>query len=341
MELYLDSVQFDEIRQAAALGLLTGITTTPTFMHRHGIRDIDGAIVELSQYVELLHVEALGNTVDEILAEANRLSQLPTECELVYKIPISNIGLAACRKLADDGKKVNLHLIYTLNQAYLAMTAGAYYVCPLVGRLHDQGHDAMALIEQCVETANYYSYETKVMVSSVRHAEHVRQGLLMGAHACTMPWSVLKNLTNNSLTEVGTHQFIEHTAQMTLKVRDILSGSNPVCKHTDPILDAVVQMTQSGMGAVSILNAKGELTGIFTDGDLRRKLQEEGKSGLDADLSAYSSKTPLTISADALLYEAIDLFKAHGVDNLIVVENQKPLGMLDIQDLVQKGIASN
>jgi TalC/MipB family fructose-6-phosphate aldolase len=340
MELYLDSVQFDEIRPATQMGLLTGITTTPTFMHRHGITDIDGAIVEISKLVNVLHVEALGSTVDEIIAEAQRLHALPVECELVYKIPISNVGLAACKVLTDSSFQVNLHLVYTLAQAYLAMEAGATYVCPLVGRLHDQGHDAMALIEQCVDVVDRYEYSTRVMVSSVRHADHVRQALLMGAHACTMPWPVMKNLTSNALTDLGTSQFVAHTQLMTLRVRDVIGEHNPTCKPSDSISDALIRMTQSGAGAVSLVDDQGTLVGIFTDGDLRRLLQKQGKSALDTDLSAFAGKRPLSIEGDALLYQAVELIKQNGVDNLVVVENDKPIGLFDVQDLIQKGLLS-
>lgn len=340
MELYLDSVQFDEIRPAASMGLLTGITTTPTFMHRHGITDIDGAIVEISKLVNILHVEALGNTVEEIIAEAQRLHALPVECELVYKIPISNIGLTACKHLTDSSFQVNLHLVYTLAQAYLAMEAGATYVCPLVGRLHDQGHDAMALIEQCVEVSERYEYPTRVMVSSVRHADHVRQALLMGAHACTMPWPVMKNLAANVLTDLGTNQFVAHTQLMTLRVRDVMSEQNPMCQPSDPISEALVRMTQSGAGAVSLVDIEGALVGIFTDGDLRRLLQDKGRAALDGDLSEFAAKKPLTIESDALLYEAVEVIKRNGVDNLVVIERGKPIGLFDVQDLIQKGLLS-
>ncbi|HLP59066.1 MAG TPA: transaldolase family protein, partial [Candidatus Deferrimicrobium sp.] len=179
MELFLDSVNFEEIEEAIKLGTLTGLTTTPTFMFRHGITDIDGATVKLSGMVPSLHIEALGNTVDEIKAEVDRIMKLPLKKKPVFKIPVSNHGISACRFLVDNGFEVNIHLVYTLNQAYMAMAAGATYVCPLVGRLHDQGHDAMALIQQAVDTVELYDYKSKIMVSSVRHPEHVRQALLL------------------------------------------------------------------------------------------------------------------------------------------------------------------
>ncbi len=99
MELYLDSVNFQEIEEAFNLGFLTGLTTTPTFMHRDGITDIDGAIVKLSKMVPELQVEALGNTHDEIIGEAHRLLDLPLELEPVFKVPISDVGVRACNTL--------------------------------------------------------------------------------------------------------------------------------------------------------------------------------------------------------------------------------------------------
>src|SRR5690606_1256825 len=115
------------------------------------ITDIDGAIVKLSGMVPELQVEALGDTAETILAEADRILALPLKSEPVFKVPISNAGVKACKKLTDRGLRVNVHLIYTLNQAYMAIEAGAAFVCPLAGRLQDQGHDAIKLFEECVD----------------------------------------------------------------------------------------------------------------------------------------------------------------------------------------------
>jgi TalC/MipB family fructose-6-phosphate aldolase len=339
MELYLDSVDFNEIEEAFKLGFLRGLTTTPTFMHRHGITDIDGAIVKLSGMVPELQVEALGETYDEIVTEAHRLLTLPLKSKPVFKVPISLQGLQACKTLVDEGQRVNVHLIYTLNQAYMAMAAGAAFVCPLAGRLHDQGHDAVALFEQCVNIAEKYNYPTKVMFSSVRHPEHVRQAMLAGAHVCTVPWGVLKRLCDNALTTVGTDQFFEHTRLMTIKVREVIREINPVCKLSDTVTHAMVEMTESRLGAVTLVDDDGNLAGIFTDGDIRRKLQQQGRQILDYKMSELNpTSNPVTINSDALLYEAVNIFKQRQIDNIIVLENNIPLGILDIQDLVKMGL---
>lgn len=337
MELYLDSVNPQEIRDAAELGILTGVTTTPTFMHRHGITDVDGAIVELSKLVPLLHIEALGNNAEEICAEAYRQLELPLAGKPVFKIPVSLEGIKACRKLTNEGHMVNIHLVYTLNQAYMAMNAGATYICPLVGRLHDQGHDAMALIEDCVDAANYYGYTSKIMVSSVRHADHVRNAIRLGAHACTVPNGVLHSLAKNVLTDVGTSQFEAHTRLTTQTVRTIMSNVNPTVDVATTLQDALLTMTESGMGAVSVLES-GKLKGIFTDGDIRRALNEKGKSVLDAKMSDFSYGSPKIISPEALLNEAVGMFNEYQVDNLLVVDGDEPVGMLDVQDFIREGL---
>ncbi|TAE07101.1 MAG: CBS domain-containing protein [Bacteroidetes bacterium] len=340
MELYLDSVDFKEIEEAFKLGFLAGLTTTPTFMHRHGITDIDGAMLKLAKMVPVLQVEALGDTAEEVLAEAERLLALGLSKETtVFKIPVSNEGVRACKMLRDKGLLVNVHLVYTLNQAYMAMAAGATYVCPLVGRLQDQGHDALELVKQCVQVVKQYGYNTKIMFSSVRHAEHVRTALISGVHTITAPWSVMKNLTINNFTTLGTDQFIEHTRLMTMKVKQVIHASNPQVKTTQTVFDALSQMTESGLGAVTVVNEKGELAGIFTDGDLRRQLRDNGKAILDQPIaSALGSANPITVNAEALLHDAVKIFKDKGVDNIIVLENNLPVGMVDIQDLVKMNL---
>ena len=144
--------------------------------------------------------------------------------------------MQACRILANEGHKVNIHLVYSLNQAYMALIAGASYICPLAGRMHDQGQDAFALYcaGQIVELINRYGFKAKVMVSSVRHPEHVRQGLLVGVTCLHRTLtSVIKILNENALTAIGTSQFQEHTKLMTLRVREVIRANKALIKLSD------------------------------------------------------------------------------------------------------------
>jgi len=334
MELYLDSADINEIEEAFKLGFLNGLTTTPTFMHRGGVTDVDGLIVKLSKIVPVLQIEALGDTAEDVLKEAKRQLALGLDPKkTVFKIPVSLEGVRACALLRKEGLLVNVHLVYTLQQAYMAMQAGATYVCPLVGRLQDQGHDALDLVDQIVQAVDHYGYDTKVMFSSVRTVEHVRNALNLGVHTITVPWKLLKVLTENNFTTLGTDQFIEHTRLMTVKVKDAISGTNPTVAAETPLIDAIVKMTEYGFGAVTVVKKDGSLVGVFTDGDLRRKIQAEGRDVLKKNIGDFEYKAPIAVEANALLNDANTIFKKTSVDTILVTDGGKPVGMLDIQDL--------
>lgn len=336
MELYLDSADMKEIREAFKLGFLTGLTTTPTFMHREGITDIDGTILELAKIVPVLQIEALGKTAEEIVAEAKRQDALGLDRETtVYKIPVSMEGVRACRMLVNEGFKVNVHLVYTLQQAYMAMQAGATYVCPLVGRLQDQGTDALKLVSDCVHAVNYYGYDTKIMFSSVRYVEHVRNAIDAGVHTITVPWKVMKQLTENHFTKMGTEQFFEDTALMTNRVSDLMSGHNPVVNTNQNVTDALVEMTKGGFGAVTIVDDAHQPIGIFTDGDLRRLIEKDGSAAINKKVSQLPLNAPQTVEAGELLYVAQGVFNEKKIDCIIVTEGGKAVGMLDIQDMLK------
>ena len=336
MELYLDSADIKEIKQAFEIGFIDGLTTTPTFMHRHGITDVDATIMDLAKIVPVLQIEALGETAEEIVAEAYRQEALGLDrTTTVYKIPVSMEGLKACKELTKEGFLVNVHLVYTLQQAYMAMQAGATYVCPLVGRLQDQGTDALQLVEACVNAVNYYGYDTKIMFSSVRNVEHVRNAIEIGVHTITAPWKIMKQLTENHFTEIGTRQFFEHTRLMTVRVKDIINDNNPTVDANSTVTDCLVKMTAGGFGAVTIVNENQEAVGFFTDGDLRRLIESDGAGAVGKKISELTMNSPLSIDGDELLFEAQKLFTEKKVDELVVTSNGKVIGMIDIQDLVK------
>jgi transaldolase len=334
MELYLDSANLKEIEEGFKLGFLNGLTTTPTFMQKEGITDIDGTILKLSKIVPVLQIEALGDSAEEVLAEAERQLALGLDpTKTVFKIPVSLEGVRACKLLRDKGYLVNVHLVYTLQQAYMAMQAGATYVCPLVGRLQDQGHDALALVEQCVDAVELYGYDTKIMFSSVRHAEHVRNAINIGVHTITVPLKILKQLTENNFTTLGTEQFITDTRLMMVKVKDAINNINPIVSEDTNITDAIIKMTEFNFGAITVVTNSGDIKGVFTDGSLRKLLMEKGRDILNKKLSDLEFKSPICIDGELLLNEANSLFKKTSVDTIVVTIKGKPIGMLDIQDL--------
>ncbi len=334
MELYLDSADLKEIETAFGLGFLTGLTTTPTFMHREGVTNLDETIVKLAGIVPVLQIEALGETADAIVADADRQLALGLDpLKTVFKIPVSLEGVKACKILTGRGLMVNVHLVYTIQQAYMAATAGATYICVLAGRMQDQGYDALGLLADVVELVDKYGYDSKVMFSSVRNTEHVRNAIDLGCHTITVPWKLLKALTENNFTAIGTNQFIEHTRLITVKVGEAIRDVNPLVTDATLLSDAIVKMTEYGFGCVTVVDETGTLRGIFTDGDLRRYLSSEGREVLSKTMGDFSYKAPIAIEASALLDSAAALFKQTSVDTILVTNNGRPVGMLDIQDL--------
>jgi signal-transduction protein with cAMP-binding, CBS, and nucleotidyltransferase domain len=122
---------------------------------------------------------------------------------------------------------------------------------------------------------------------------------------------------------------------MTIQVKSVISDVNPVVDLDCKVLDALLKMTDSGMGAVSVVSKDGKLAGIFTDGDLRRQMRKMGDHILKATVEECMTANAISVEADAMLQKATDIFNANQVDNIIVTENGRPIGMLDIQDLVK------
>ena len=335
MELYLDSADLKEIKKAFELGFLAGLTTTPTFMQREGVKDLDSTLLDLAQMVPVLQIEALGRTAEEIVAEAKRQEALGLDrSTTVYKIPISLEGARACRMLRSEGFLVNLHLVYTVQQAYMAMAAGATYVCPLVGRLQDQGTDALQLVASIMDLKHTHGYETKVMFSSVRHLEHVRNAIELGVDAITVPWKILQQMTQNHLTELGSEQFFVDNRRVTTSVEDAMRKANVCISPNASVQEALVQMTKGGYGAV-VLTEEGHAVGMFTDGDIRRWLEANEQADMHTTLSQITTNSqPASIESSAKLNEAAALFAERKVDQLIVTQDGKVMGLLDIQDLV-------
>jgi len=335
MELYLDSANPNEISAAFNLGIFYGLTTTPTFLQRQGVANVDAWLLETSKHVPVIQVEALGASASEIVAEAHRLLALGMPRETtVFKIPVSLHGVEACARLSKEGIMTNVHLIYTPQQAYMAMNSGATYVCPLVGRLQDQGTDALALVDSIVAFKERHGYASKVMFSSVRHSEHVRNAMDLGVDAVTVPWSVAQQLPNNHLTSLGTAQFDEDHRRMTVRVADVLRPDQAILSPDTPVRDALVAMTVSGLGAV-VLAEQGRAVGLFTDGDLRRLMERQGTLDVHASLrSAHALKAPHAVASSDLLNDAYRRFAETKVDQLLVEdESGKALGLIDIQDL--------
>ena len=207
MKFFVDSADIEAIADLAATGMVDGVTTNPSLVANSG-RDFKELIGEICQTVKgPVSAEVTATDADAMLAEAKELAAIAEN--VCIKVPLTWDGLRATRALADMGRKVNVTLCFSANQALLAAKAGAAFISPFVGRLDDIGSDGMALIADIRQIYdNYPELETEILVASVRSPEHIRQSALIGADVATLPPDVLRSLINHPLTDKGLAAFL-------------------------------------------------------------------------------------------------------------------------------------
>ena len=207
MKFFVDSADIEAIADLAATGMVDGVTTNPSLVAKSE-RDFKELIGEICQTVKgPVSAEVTATDANAMLAEAKELAAIAEN--VCIKVPLTWDGLRATRALADMGRKVNVTLCFSANQALLAAKAGAAFISPFVGRLDDIGSDGMALIADIRQIYdNYPELETEILVASVRSPEHIRQSALIGADVATLPPEVLRSLINHPLTDKGLAAFL-------------------------------------------------------------------------------------------------------------------------------------
>jgi transaldolase len=206
MKFFIDTADIKEIREAAAMGLVDGVTTNPSLVAKTGkkFRDV---LLEICDVVKgPVSAEVVGTKYEDMMKEAREYAALRPN--IVVKIPLIPEGLKAVRTCTDEGIKTNVTLCFSATQALLAAKAGATYISPFVGRLDDIATDGMQLISEILEIYDHYGFMTEVLVASVRHPMHVQQAARMGAHVATCPLSVLLQLAKHPLTDIGLAKFL-------------------------------------------------------------------------------------------------------------------------------------
>lgn len=207
MKFFIDTADVQEIASANALGLVDGVTTNPSLILKSG-RDFHEVLKEIIDLVDgPISAEVVATDAAGMISEGEELAKLDPE-KIVIKLPITEEGLKATKALSQNGFKTNLTLIFSPLQALLAAKAGATYVSPFVGRLDDVCHDGMEGVDQIRTIFDNYGYTTEIIVASVRSPQHVLQAGLMGADICTIPYSVMLQLTKHPLTDVGLEKFL-------------------------------------------------------------------------------------------------------------------------------------
>jgi transaldolase len=206
MKFFIDTANVQEIRDAASLGILDGVTTNPSLVAKEG-KDFHGVLREIVSIVNgPISAEVTATDKDGMVAEGRELAGIHPN--IVIKLPLTAEGLRACKVLSGEGIKTNVTLCFSPSQALLAAKAGATYISPFVGRLDDISHDGMELIGMIRTIYDNYGFETEILAASLRHPRHVVESALAGADVATIPHKVIKQLINHPLTDLGLEKFL-------------------------------------------------------------------------------------------------------------------------------------
>ncbi len=206
MELYIDTANIDEIREAAELGVLDGVTTNPSLIAREGV-DFHDRMAEICEVVTgPVSAEVVALEHDPMISEAEEL--LTIASNIVIKLPCTVDGLKACKTLSVRGVKVNMTLCFQPLQAMMVAKAGAFLVSPFLGRIDDIGGDGMELIQQIRTIYDNYGYTTKILSASIRNPLHLVQCALIGSDVATVPFKVISQMMNHPLTDSGLKAFL-------------------------------------------------------------------------------------------------------------------------------------
>ena len=208
MLIFLDTANIDEIREAASLGIISGVTTNPSLVSKEDTADYESVTKTICSIVSgSVSAEVLAGDAESMIEEARvKASWAPN---VTIKIPITADGLKATSTLSKESIAINMTLCFSVNQALLAARAGATYVSPFVGRLDDIGHDGMELVADIVEMYQRYELPTKVIAASIRHPLHCVEAVRAGADIATVPYSVLMQMTKHPLTDIGIARFLD------------------------------------------------------------------------------------------------------------------------------------
>jgi transaldolase len=206
MKFFIDTANVQEIRDAAALGILDGCTTNPSLVAKEG-RDFSSVLREIASMVNgPISAEVTAQDRDGMLKQGREYAKIHPN--IVIKVPLTKEGLQACKVLRSEGTGVNVTLCFSPTQALLAAKCDATFISPFVGRLDDISYDGMELIRQIRAIYDNYGFETQILAASIRHPVHVLESALAGADVGTMPFKVMMQLYEHPLTENGLKKFL-------------------------------------------------------------------------------------------------------------------------------------
>ncbi len=213
MKFFIDTANIEDIKKAASLGVIDGVTTNPTLVSREGDVDFHSHIKKICEVVEgPVSAEVISLETEGMIEEAHELAKIAPN--IAVKIPMTIEGLKAVKTLSQENIKTNVTLIFSANQALLAAKAGATFASPFVGRLDDRAHEGMDLVREIATIYDNYDMDTEIITASVRSPQHVKKAALAGADIATIPFTVINKMAKHPLTDIGIERFLDDWKQV-------------------------------------------------------------------------------------------------------------------------------
>ena len=211
MQLFLDTANLDEIKEAASWGVVAGVTTNPSLVAKEK-KDFKALVKEIASIVPgPISAEVLSDNAVDMIPEARELAKIASN--IVVKIPMTREGLKAVKVLSKEGIKTNVTLVFSASQGLMASVAGATYISPFVGRMDDISNEGMDVVEDLVVILANYGLPTQVIAASIRHPMHVIEAARLSAHIATVPFKVLEQMLHHPLTDIGIKRFKDDWAK--------------------------------------------------------------------------------------------------------------------------------
>ena len=335
MKIFLDTIDLEEIKKYSEIFDVAGITTNPNLARRFGMSDDIEMVREIGKVIgkqKEIHVEAFGENAKEIIENSKRIRKNCSNFNLVFKIPFSEEGVKASKYLIGKKYSTNLHLIFSISQAIISSSINSNYICPLIGRLDDIGHNAIDNLNKIIKSFKLNNSKTLVMGSSVRNLNHVIDCYHIGVDAVTIPMKVIKEMFNHPLTDTGFKLFRKDLNQMR-QISSINFNKNLLIDSNKTLFETLVTL-QKHKGAAVAVSKNNKLAGIFTTGDLNRLIKTKKKFNYNDKIINFITKNPYSVDITDKVEVITNLVKKYNLGQFVVLDQDRVLGILDVKDLL-------
>ena len=335
MKIFLDTIDLNEIKKYNEILNIAGVTTNPNLARRFGMSDDIEMVKKIGDIIgknKEIHVEAFGENFKEIIQNSQRIKKSCSKYNLVFKIPFSEEGVKAAKYLIKKKFSTNLHLIFSQSQAIISSSINSNYICPLIGRLDDIGHNAIENLSKIISSFKINNSKTLVMGSSIRNLNHVIDCYKIGVDAITIPMKVIKEMFNHPLTDTGFLSFKKDLSQMK-EVSSINFNKNLLVDVNKTLFETLVVL-QNYKGAAVAVSKNSKLAGIFTIGDLNRLVKNKKKFNYNDKIVNFISKRPFSVDIADKVEVVANLVKKYNLGQFVVLDQEKVLGILDVKDLL-------